>query len=237
MRSKIAMSEFASTVESSAVNSKELQQSPACCTETVANAAPQSSDEELLSQFVTSGCKTSFEALVRRYQTEIYGYLRRYLNDDDMAEDAFQLTFVRVYQKAEQFDLSRRFRPWLYGIATNQAIDMKRRDKRRAHHSLDIASTNPLSRGSSQAAAIPDHRASEVDPLESDELKVRIRAAVEEVGEPGRSALELIYLQGLPYRDAAEVLNVPVGTVKSRVHAAIRKLTAIWLRNHVSSEE
>ena len=59
-----------------------------------------------------------------------------------------------------------------------------------------------------------------------------MEAAIEEVGEPGRSALELVYLQGLPYRDAAEVLDVPVGTVKSRVHSAIRKLSAIWQRNN-----
>ncbi|MCA9133098.1 MAG: hypothetical protein KDA45_08080, partial [Planctomycetales bacterium] len=57
------------------------------------------------------------------------------------------------------------------------------------------------------------------------------RGAIEQVGEPGRSALELVYLQGLPYRDAAEVLAVPVGTVKSRVHSAIRKLAAIWQRS------
>ena len=58
-----------------------------------------------------------------------------------------------------------------------------------------------------------------------------MRDAVAEVGEPGRSALELIYLQGLSYRDAADSLGVPVGTVKSRVHSAIRKLSAIWQRS------
>ncbi len=194
------------------------------------------SDESLLRAFVETADRRCLEALIRRYQNEIYSYLRRYLGDDDMAEDAFQLTFVRVYQKAELFDLERRFRPWLYGIATNQAIDLKRRQKRRAHHSLDIPSTNPQSRGSTHAAAIPDHRGPKSDPLESDELKTQIRAAVEEIGEPGRSALELIYLQGLPYRDAAEALNVPVGTVKSRVHAAIRKLSALWQRKHQQPE-
>ena len=193
-------------------------------------AAEQFTDEALLRAFVEAGDRASFEKLVRRYQHEIYNYLRRYLGDDDQAEDAFQLTFVRVYQKADQFDLDRRFRPWLYGIATNQAIDLKRRNKRRAHQSLDISSPHADSRGSTQAASIPDHRIPDGDPLEEAELKARIRAAVEMVGEPGRSALELIYLQGLPYRDAAEVLNVPVGTVKSRVHAAVRKLASIWQR-------
>ncbi len=190
------------------------------------------SDEELLRAFAVDGDRGSFEALVDRYKGEIYNYLRRYLGDDAMAEDAFQTTFVRVFQKSEQFDISRKFRPWLYGIATYQAIDLKRRNKRRSFQSLDIQTTGSDSRESTQAANIADYRQSTVDPLEQAELRSRMEAAIEEVGEPGRSALELVYLQGLPYRDAAEILDVPVGTVKSRVHAAIRKLTGIWQRNN-----
>ena len=194
-------------------------------------------DEVLLREFVEAGNRASFEKLVRRYQHEIYNYLRRYMGDDDQAEDAFQLTFVKVYKKVEQFDLERRFRPWLYGIATHQAIDLQRRNKRRMHASLDASSPHENARGSSQAASIPDHRVPASDPLEDAELKMRIRSAIEEVGEPGRSALELIYLQGLPYRDAAEVLDVPVGTVKSRVHAAVRKLATIWKRKEEATSE
>jgi RNA polymerase sigma-70 factor (ECF subfamily) len=194
-------------------------------------ADSSTTDETLLREFVELGNRGSFETLLRRYQHEIYNYLRRYLADDNLAEDAFQLTFLRVYQKASHFDLSRRFRPWLYGVATNQAIDLKRRIKRRSHQSLDVSSDNSDSRVSTPAAAIPDHRAAETDPLVEAEFRDSMRAAIEEVGEPGRSALELVYLQGLAYKDAAEILDVPVGTVKSRVHSAIRKLAAIWERN------
>ncbi len=190
------------------------------------------SDEELLRAFADEGDRSSFETLVERYKNEIYNYLRRYLGDDAMAEDAFQTTFVRVFQKSEQFDASRKFRPWLYGIATHQAIDLKRRAKRRAFQSLDIQSSGGDSRESSHAANIADYRQGTADPLEQAELRTRMERAIEEVGEPGRSALELVYLQSLPYRDAAEILNVPVGTVKSRVHAAIRKLSAIWQRSN-----
>ena len=190
-------------------------------------------DEELLRSFVDLGDRGSLETLIRRYQHELYNYLRRYLADDNLAEDAFQLTFVSVYQKAAQFDLTRRFRPWLYSVATNQAIDLKRRDKRRAHQSLDISSPQTDARSNSQAATIPDYRCSESDPLMDAELREQMRAAIDEVGEPGRSALELIYLQGLAYKEAAEILNVPVGTVKSRVHSAIRKLSVIWQRKPI----
>lgn len=190
------------------------------------------SDEALVRAFAEDGDRASFELLVERYKHEIYNYLRRYLADDAMAEDAFQTTFIRVFQKSVQFDASRKFRPWLYGIATHQAIDLKRRSKRRSFQSLDIQSSSSDSRESTHAANIADYRQSTVDPLERAELRSRMEAAIEEVGEPGRSALELVYLQGLPYRDAAEILDVPVGTVKSRVHSAIRKLSAIWQRNN-----
>ncbi len=190
------------------------------------------SDEELVRAFAEEGDRASFELLVDRYKNEIYNYLRRYLADDAMAEDAFQTTFIQVFQKSEQFDPARKFRPWLYGIATHQAIDLKRRSKRRSFQSLDIQTSGSDSRESTHAANIADYRQSTVDPLERAELRLRMEAAIVEVGEPGRSALELVYLQGLPYRDAAEILDVPVGTVKSRVHSAIRKLSAIWQRNN-----
>ncbi len=189
------------------------------------------SDEELMRRFVEAGDRQCLETLIRRYQHELYNYLRRYMADDGLAEDAFQLTFVNVFQKAEQFDPQRRFRPWLYRIAVHQAIDLKRRESRRATHSLDVPSDAANGRVTSEASTLADYRQPPGDPLVDDELRQDMRAAIEQVGEPGRSALELIYLQGLPYRDAAEVLNVPVGTVKSRVHAAIRKLSTIWQRN------
>lgn len=187
-------------------------------------------DESLLSRFVETGERDCFEILMRRYQQEVYSFLRRYLGDDELAEDAFQLTFVRVYQRGGQFDQSRRFRPWLYGIATNQAIDLKRQNKRQPTYSLDASTRPDGERDSSNAASIPDYRDERVDFLEQAELRDQMRAALDLVGEPGRSALELIYLQGMAYRDAAEALSVPVGTVKSRVHAAIRKLATVWQR-------
>ncbi len=193
-------------------------------------AAPGVSDEELLMAYRDSGDRASLEMLIRRYQTELFSFLRRYLGDDGLAEDAFQLTFLQVHKKAELFDSSRRFRPWLYGVATNQAIDLKRREKRRRHRSLDVLGSSNDLRETTQASALPDHRDTSIDPLVVQEQSEQIQAALAELGEPGRSALELVYLQGMQYRDAAEILDVPVGTVKSRVHTAIRKLADIWKR-------
>jgi RNA polymerase sigma-70 factor, ECF subfamily len=188
------------------------------------------SDEALLNRFVELGDRQCFETLMRRYQYEVYNYLRRYLGDDDLAEDAFQLTFIRVFQKGCQFDASRRFRPWLYGIATNQAIDLKRSAGRKPLYSLDVPLTQTPGREISNSHNLPDHRQDDGDTLEQAELSEQLRLALDQVGEPGKSALNLIYLEGMAYKDAAKALNVPVGTVKSRVHSAVRKLAEIWQR-------
>ena len=187
-------------------------------------------DEVLLRQFIETSDRDCFELLLRRYQYEIYNYLRKYLGDEDLAEDAFQLTFVNVFRKCHQFDFSRRFRPWLYGIATHQAIDVQRSQGRRRCRSLDAPINCSTQREITKAEHVADHRSNDEGALERAELRQQMMEALNEVGEPGRSAIELVYLQGMPYKDAAQRLNVPVGTVKSRVHAAVRKLATVWQR-------
>ena len=84
-------------------------------------------DEQLIAQYRQTGKRELFAELVYRYERELYNYLRRYLNDAELAEDAFQATFLQVHLKCDQFDEGRRFRPWLYAVATNQAIDARRK--------------------------------------------------------------------------------------------------------------
>src|SRR5271167_1025257 len=98
------------------------------------------SDEELFAKFREQDDRDAFAILVHRYERELFSYLRRYLGDATMAEDAFQTTFLQVHQKHDQFESGRRFRPWLYTIATNQAIDAQRRNKRHRGISLDRTS-------------------------------------------------------------------------------------------------
>src|SRR5262245_14465752 len=101
-------------------------------------AAPSSAtDEELLRGYRRRGDRAAFAELVRRYETELYTYLQRYLGDGTLAEDAFQATFLQVHLKCQQYDESRKVRPWLFAIATNQAIDAQRRNKRHRLVSLD----------------------------------------------------------------------------------------------------
>src|SRR3989304_4903459 len=90
-------------------------------------AGAQASDELLLRRYRDKGDRAAFEELVHRYERELYSYLRRYLGDADLAEDVFQTTFLQVHQKCSQFQDGRSFRPWLYTIATHQAIDALRK--------------------------------------------------------------------------------------------------------------
>ena len=96
-------------------------------------------DEELLLAYRDRGGSGLFSELVHRYERELYSYLRRYLGDAEMAEDAFQAAFLQVHLKCQQYEAGRAFRPWLYTIATNQAIDAQRRSRRHRMVSLDRA--------------------------------------------------------------------------------------------------
>lgn len=93
-------------------------------------------DEQLLAR-LRVGDREVFGPLVRRYERELFGYLRRYVGDDDLADDVFQNTFVQVFVKIAQYEPGRPARPWIYAIATNQAIDALRRRNRRADQRAD----------------------------------------------------------------------------------------------------
>lgn len=190
-------------------------------------------DERLLELYKANGDRAVFEVLVQRYQREIYSYLRRYLADAELADDAFQGTFLQVHLKCQQFDESRRFRPWLYGIATNQAIDMQRRMKRHRMASLDRAGISDDSDGNWSEKLV----GCDPDPLMEAALRENgewVRTAIDSLSESMKQAVHLVYYQGLKYREAADVLGIPVGTVKSRLHAAVQRLSLLWDETHDS---
>jgi RNA polymerase sigma-70 factor, ECF subfamily len=193
-------------------------------------------DEELLGAYRASGDRQAFTTLVGRYERELFSYLRRYLGDAVMAEDAFQASFLQVHLKCQQFEEGRKVRPWLYTIATNQAIDAQRRNKRHRMVSLDRRQSQDSDDLGSLIELLVSKESGPVLSLESDERQQWIRDAVAALPDALRSAVTLIYYQGLKYREAADVLAVPVGTVKSRLHTAILKLTEAWNAAPLSSE-
>jgi RNA polymerase sigma-70 factor, ECF subfamily len=190
------------------------------------------SDEELLLGYRKSGDRDLFAELVRRYERELYSYLRRYLGDAEMAEDAFQAAFLQVHLKCQQFEAGRAVRPWLYTIATNQAIDAQRRSRRHRMVSLDRAGHTDGEEVGKLLDLLVSHEVSPTAQLAAEERKAWIGRAVGQLPQPLADVINLVYFQSLKYREAADALNIPVGTVKSRMHAAVAKLNEAWTQSH-----
>jgi len=185
-------------------------------------------DEDLLARF-RKGVTEAFGVLMARYERELYGYLRRYLGDANLADDVFQNTFLQLVVKIGQYEPGRPVRPWLYTIATNQAIDALRRQGRHQALSLDHyreESTN--GEANSLMDSLQSGAPAPPELTENLELNERVRASVDLLPDFLRQVLILAYYQGLKYREIADIMDIPVGTVKSRLHAALVKLHEMW---------
>jgi RNA polymerase sigma-70 factor (ECF subfamily) len=198
---------------------------------------PHLTDEQLLLRYRNTGDRQLFAQLVERYERQLYGYLRRYLGDAEMAEDVFQAAFLQVHLKCDQFEQGRKFRPWIYTIATNQAIDARRRNKRHRQVSLDrLGKSNQGEESGKLADLLVSGETDPLEQVEEMESGRQVQQALEQLPDHMRTVIHLVYYQGLKYREAAEILEVPVGTVKSRLHAAVQKLNEVWTNTHVQQK-
>jgi len=186
------------------------------------------SDEELFAAYRDHGDRLAFDQLVHRYERELYSYLRRYLGDATAAEDIFQACFLQVHLRCHQFEEGRKFKPWLYAIATNSAIDSQRRNRRKRTVSLDRRTESEDDSLGSLAELIESRESTPGDNFELTERRDWIRQAVSELPETLRSVVTMLYYQGLKYSEVAEALHLPIGTIKSRMHAAVYKLNKAW---------
>jgi RNA polymerase sigma-70 factor (ECF subfamily) len=187
------------------------------------NDETETPDEELMIRFRDDHDEGAFEALVRRYERKLFGYLHGILHDTCLAEEVFQSTFLRIHLKCQSFGTGRIFRPWLYAIATHQAIDAMRRERR--HRRADCRSTSAEDGGLDSLAAVG---LSPVEEAVGREQQGQMRQSVGRLPAIHRTAVQLIYTEGMAYREAADVMGVPVGTVKSRIHAALSSLGRTW---------
>lgn len=187
-----------------------------------------SSDEELLESF-QRGQREAFGALVRRYEGELYGYLRRYLGNESLAEDVFQNTFLQLYAKIGKYERGRPVRPWLYTIATHQAIDALRRQGRHQSVSLDQEREDLRQHDTPQLLGMLESRQpGPLEAAEGEERRLMVRASVDRLPDFLKQVVILAYYQGMKYSDIAQILGIPVGTVKSRLHSALTKLQEAW---------
>ena len=176
----------------------------------------QETDPQLI-RAAAAGDLAAFEQIVRLHQQHVWRFLRRLLGDDSAAEDVAQETFLRLYRRLPSFTFQSSFSTWLLQVARNAGIDELRARQRRAR--LPVALI--------RAAASPVG-----DPGQA---RVEIDAALATLPVDLRETLLLVEVLGLRYSDAATVLDVPVGTVKSRMHAARSRLVR-WARAEADEE-
>ena len=183
------------------------------------------SDEELL-----LGCRRgdeeSFDQLFERYRSRLFTFIRRYVRDHQAAEDIFQKTFVRVFTRAGSFRRRAKVSTWIYTIAANLCRDELKRRKRRRTVSLDepLPGQDP---GHAWVAALKTADNESDSPraaAEKAEHRAALWRAVDALPHELRVTLELQTVHGLKYREIAEILGIPLGTVQSRLHNAIKLL-------------
>jgi RNA polymerase sigma-70 factor (ECF subfamily) len=178
-------------------------------------------DEQLLVNY-SAGDQRAFAELIRRYQQELFAFLARFVSDSAAADDLFQDTFIQVHRNAKSFDPGRRFRPWLFTIAANKARDHLRASGRHNTQSLDHAAGRS---GSNDAPAFIDLMDSGMAPPPAELQQGEDVALVQRIlaHMPGhyREVLVMSYFHEFSYKEMAEMLHIPLGTVKSRLHAAL----------------
>lgn len=192
---------------------------------------PDRPDEVLMAD-VGGGDELAFNALVERYERPLLNFIYRFVGDPQLARDLYQETFLRVYRAARSYNPARRFSTWLFQIAANLCIDELRRRKVARVLELDLQANrapegfsemrhaHPLVRYDWQSAAMEDP----VEMVERKELSERVQAAIQALPADARVVLVLRHYQGLSYQEISDVLHCPVGTVKSRLHTALRAL-------------
>jgi RNA polymerase sigma-70 factor (ECF subfamily) len=173
-------------------------------------------DEELLRRFLEGGTN-AFSTLVDRYKRRVHrfvcGYSRRAGRE---AEDLSQEVFLQVYRRAASFEARSRLSTWIFGIARNVC----------RHHARRGSVMERTKPDDDASAAIPDVAPGPLECLERQELRDAIDAALAELSPEQRATLLLREWEGLSYEEIAEATDVPLGTVRSRLHAARAALAA-----------
>lgn len=198
-------------------------------------------DEQLFERYRNGGDQGAFAVLFERYRRPLVAYLRRFF-DFARAEDVLQETMLQVHRRADTFTPEKSFRPWMYTIALHRAIDELRKQKRQS----PIASLSAHARGLPGSDNEPDAfsellKSDETQPLEALILQENIgglHKAIARLPAYLKAVVMLAYFQHRTYREIADILDIPMGTMKSRLHEALNRLARFMGAPHrVQSRE
>jgi RNA polymerase sigma-70 factor, ECF subfamily len=181
-------------------------------------------EDELLKR-ARRGSAEALAELVTRYQDSVYNLCYRLCHDQTEALDLAQSAFLKALEALPRFEARAKFSTWLYRIAVNVALSQRRRSRRRQCVSLDSAGGEVRDEIVNSGAGNPG------EPLERQEMQKRIGAALARVDVEFRVAVVLKDIEGMDYSEIAGILEVPIGTVKSRIHRG-----RVMLRELLTSE-
>ncbi|GJM23610.1 MAG: DNA-directed RNA polymerase sigma-70 factor [Phycisphaerae bacterium] len=193
-------------------------------------------DEQLLASHL-SGDEGAFRTLVERHSTELFQFVYRFTNRKSAAEDVVQDTFIQVHLAGQSFDTNRRFKPWLFTIAANKARDHLRSRTRKREVPLDAQVGGDDDDGQRFLDLLADEITSPTAQLEDAEQSKFVQGVVEEMPAHLSEILILAYFHRFPYRDIAEMLDIPLGTVKSRLHAAVAQFGTLYRQRAGPSQD
>jgi len=189
-----------------------------------------SGDEQRLIEQCRKGQTAAFGELVRRYQDRLFNTVYRLVDSTEDAQDVVQEAFLHAYQSLDRFKGDAQFFTWLYRIAVNSAISLQRKQRSTVRLSVD--------RGGQGSVPEP-HDVSEFSQpdqaLERADEERRIQSALNRLSAEHRAVLILKDLEDQKYETMAEILQVPIGTIRSRLHRARLELRGVLEKMEVRS--
>lgn len=181
------------------------------------------SDEELMLRY-RDGDKAAFETLYERYEKTLFDFIYRMVMNNPETENLFQETFHRVVRSRKKYQATAQFRTWLFQIAMNLCRDRRRRMKHRSHLSLNDPLASQNDGGLELKDLVSDPAPDVAKSVEAGELESFVKGAIASLPEDEHLVVILKEYQGLKFSEIAEIMDCPVGTLKSINHRAHERL-------------
>lgn len=183
-----------------------------------------SSDLDLVRRTQQGDCE-AFNLLVKKYQPKVRRLIGRFIADSAEVEDLSQESFIKAYRAIGQFQGKSAFYTWLYKIAANTAKNHLITRRKKRHGTIDLPLESEVFESEHPTAFVADYQSPEA-LLISQEIAQSVQKALNRLSDELRTAIELREFEGLAYEDIAKKMNVPIGTVRSRIFRAREAIAA-----------
>ncbi len=192
-------------------------------------AKKELTDEEAMERF-QKGDAEAFDLLIHRHSRGVLRFIMKMIGvTNAQAEDLLQEVFLKALGKRQKYEPSQRLTTWLYIIARNHCIDYLRTEKYRQHNSLDASLSNDESDGAIVLDIIKSRERNQEERAMDKEIQGLLKSGIEDLREEFREVFLLREIEGLPLKEIAEITDVPLSTVKSRLRYAYEGLRGVFV--------